>query len=132
MGRRVKLLLDTHAFLWAVMQPGQLSKKSRKLLENPDNGLLISAASAWEIATRFRLGKLPSAAVVVSDFERVVQRLGAVMLPVSHAHALLAGSYSQPHRDPFDRLLAAQAEIEGLPLVSKDPSLRQFGVEVVW
>ena len=125
-------LLDTHAFLWAVMQPEELSSKVRRLLENPANALVVSAASAWEIATKFRLGKLPSAKAVVGDFDDVVRRLGAQTLPITHVHALRAGGYRQGHPDPFDRMLIAQAQIEGLLLVSKDRALRQFGVELLW
>lgn len=125
-------LLDTHVFLWAVMQPGELSQKVRRLLENPANELLVSAACAWEIATKFRLGKLPSAKAVVGDFDEVIMRLGTRVLPITHAHALRAGGYRQRHRDPFDRILVAQAEIEGLPLVSRDRALRHFGVDLLW
>ncbi|MDE2150041.1 MAG: type II toxin-antitoxin system VapC family toxin [Gammaproteobacteria bacterium] len=132
MGRRVSVLLDTHVFLWAVMQPDLLSTKVRKLLENPATELVVSAASTWEIAIKYRLGRLPDARPVVADFDAVVRRLDARVLGISHLHALRAGEYRQLHRDPFDRVLAAQAEIEGLPLVSRDPALRQFGVDLVW
>ncbi len=128
----MNVLLDTHAFLWAVMQPGELSAKTRKLLENQATDVLVSAATAWEIATKFRLGKLPSAAPIVADIDDVARRLGARWLAISHAHAIKAGGYSQAHRDPFDRILVAQAEIEGLPLVSRDRALRQFGVKLLW
>lgn len=132
MGRQVTYLLDTHVFLWAAMQPGELSPKVRRLLENSANVLVVSAASAWEIAVKFRLGKLPFAKAVVRDFDEVTSRLAAQVLPISHVHALRAGGYRQDHRDPFDRILIAQAEIEGLPLISKDRALRQFGVELLW
>lgn len=125
-------LLDTHAFLWAVMQPGDLSPKVRRLLESPANELVVSAACAWEIAVKFRLGRLPDAKAVVDDFDDVVRRLGARTLSITHTHALRAGGYRQRHRDPFDRILAAQAELEGMPLISKDRALRQFDVELVW
>jgi PIN domain nuclease of toxin-antitoxin system len=128
----VSYLLDTDVFLWAAMQPGELSSKVRRLLENPANALVVSAASAWEIATKFRLGKLPSAKAIVGDFDDVTRRLGAQVLPVTHVHALRAGGYRQGHPDPFDLMLIAQAEIEGLPLISKDRALRQFGVELLW
>lgn len=128
----MKLLLDTHAFLWAAMQPAELSPRVRGLFEDPANGLVVSAASAWEIATKFRLGKLAGAKVIVNDFDDVVRRLGAAVLAISHTHALVAGSYPQSHRDPVDRMLAAQAQVEELPLVSKDRALRQFGVNLLW
>lgn len=128
----MNVLLDTHAFLWAVMQPGELSPKVRKLLENPATDIAVSAASAWEIATKFRLGKLPSAAPIVADIDDVARRLGARWLAVNQRHAIRAGRYSQAHKDPFDRMLAAQSELENLPLVSKDRALRKFRIELVW
>lgn len=132
MGRQVRVLLDTHAFLWAAMQPERLSPKAHRLLETAATEVLISAASAWEIATKFRLGKLPGAKSAIADYGDVVRRLGAQSLSITTAHALTAGSYPHEHRDPFDRLLAAQAQIEGLTLVSKDRALGQFGIKILW
>ena len=128
----MKVLLDTHAFLWALMQPDKLSAKVRKRLEDPGTEILVSAATAWEIATKFRLGKLPGAGAVLADYDGAITGLRAVELPMRHAHALKAGGYPQAHRDPFDRMLAAQACIEALPLVSRDKALRVFGVELLW
>jgi PIN domain nuclease of toxin-antitoxin system len=128
----VKLLLDTHVFLWAVMEPRLLSAKIRRLLEDPTTGIVVSAASAWEIATKFRLGKLPGAAAVVADYAAAIRGMQAQRLAIRDNHALRAGSLRQAHRDPFDRLLVAQAEIEELVLVSKDRALRQFGVTLLW
>ncbi len=92
----------------------------------------MSAASAWEIATKSRLGKLPGAGAVITAFSALLLELHAADLPITRACALRAGSYPHPHADPFDRVLAAQAEIGGLMLVSKDRALRQFGVELLW
>lgn len=128
----MSFLLDTHAFLWAVMQPGELSTRVRKLLENPATDIVVSAASAWEIATKYRLGKLPSATPIVADIDDVARRLGARWLAVNHRHAIRAGAYPLAHKDPFDRMLAAQSELENLPLVSKDRALRKFRIEQVW
>lgn len=128
----MRLLLDTHAFLWAVMEPRLLSAKVRRLLEDSTTATVVSAASAWEIATKFRLGKLPGAAAVVADYAAAIRGMQAQPLAIRDNHALLAGSLPQAHRDPFDRLLVAQAEIEGLMLVSKDRALRQFGIELLW
>jgi len=113
------------------MQPGGLSSKVRKLLENPATDIVVSAATAWEIATKYRLGKLP-AGPVIANIDEVARRLDARWLAINHAHAARAGTYPQAHRDPFDRLLAAQAEIEDLTLVSRDRALRQFGVDLLW
>lgn len=128
----MNLLLDTHAFLWAVMQPRLLSAKVRRLLEDPATGIVVSTASAWEIATKFRLGRLPGAAAVVADYAAAIDGLRAQSLPIRDAHALRAGGFPQAHRDPFDRLLVAQAELERFTLVSKDRALRQFGVALLW
>jgi PIN domain nuclease of toxin-antitoxin system len=128
----MKLLLDTHALLWAVMQPDKLSKKVRRLLESPDTELVVSAASAWEIATKYRLGRLPDAKPILADFDDVLRRLDARTLAISHSHALRSGSYPNGHADPFDRMLAAQSEMEKIPLVSRDAALRQFRIELVW
>ena len=130
--RQVRLLLDTHAFLWAAAEPDRLSTKARRAIRSSDNELFVSAVSAWEIATKFRLGKLPDARVVVGNFSTIVLTLRASDLAIARAHALRAGGYAQAHVDPFDRILAAQAEIEGLALVSKDRALRRFGVELLW
>ncbi len=126
------LLLDTHAFLWAVMQPDKLSAKVRRLLESPDTRLLISAASAWEIATKYRLGRLPAAKPILSGFDDVIRRLDAQVMAISHTHALHSGGYTLEHADPFDRMLAAQSELERIPLVSRDKALQPFPVELVW
>lgn len=128
----MRLLLDTHAFLWSLAEPGELSTRARRVVRDKDNELFVSTASAWEIATKFRLGKLPGAGPLIADFASLMLKLRAADLPISRAHALRAGSYPQPHADPFDRMLVAQAEIEGLTLVSKDRALRQFGVELLW
>lgn len=128
----MRLLLDTHAFLWAVSEPARLPVRVRNSIRQRENELFVSAASAWEIATKFRLGKLPGADVVIAKFSDLLLELRASDLPITHVHALRAGGYTQPHADPFDRILAAQSEIEGLPLVSQDRALRQFGIELVW
>jgi len=128
----VKVLLDTHAFLWALMEPRLLSAKVRRLLEDSSTHVVVSTASAWEIAIKFRHGKLPGAAAVVADYDAAIHGLQAQSLAIRDRHALLAGQLPHDHRDPFDRLLVAQAEIEGLTLVSRDRFLRQLGVKPLW
>jgi len=93
---------------------------------------MVSAVSAWEIATKVRLGRLPAAADLVQDFVADLARQRIRILDVSADHGIRAGSLPGPHRDPFDRMLAAQAEIEGMPLVTADPAFRQFNVRTVW
>jgi PIN domain nuclease of toxin-antitoxin system len=112
--------------------PERFSARVRGLLEELDTELLFSAASAWEIAIKYALGKLPlpepPARYVVSRMERG----GILALPVEHAHALHAGELPLHHRDPFDRLLVAQAKLESLPLLTADTQLEPYGVELLW
>ena len=128
----VTYLVDTHALLWWLFDDPKLSPTARAVLADPANSLYVSSASAWEIATKHRLGKLPSAGVLVHDIAGWVARAGFRELPVTISHAQRAGAARQPHRDPFDRMLAAQSVIEGLPLVSADVALKVFGVNLVW
>jgi PIN domain nuclease of toxin-antitoxin system len=117
----VRLLLDTHVLLRAVLEPGKLTPGLGQLLEDPACQLLVSAASAWEIATKWRIGKLPGAAQVVSNYGRALDGLGANELPISSKEALQAGLWKVEHRDPFDRLLAAQARLKGCVFAGPDP-----------
>jgi PIN domain nuclease of toxin-antitoxin system len=127
----VKLLLDTHVLLWALLEPQKLSPEMRRALEDSDNTIFVSAATAWEIATKWRLGKLRQAQAVVDHYAMALHRLAAVELPISGAVAREAGLWDVPHRDPFDRLLAAQAKADNLVLASTDPAFAQFGGVVV-
>ena len=122
----MKLLLDTHVLLWALLEPQKLSPELRNALEDSDNTLVVSAASAWEIATKWRLGKLQQARSVVENYAMALHRLAAVDLPISGAVAQRAGLWDVPHRDPFDRLLAAQAMADDLVLASTDSAFAQF------
>jgi PIN domain nuclease of toxin-antitoxin system len=122
----MKLLLDTHVLLWAVLEPHKLNRGLREALENPETQLLISAASAWEIATKWRLGKLPGASEVVDNFQRAIDGLGALECPILSGESLLAGRWTVPHRDPFDRILAAQALLRDLTLATTDVAFHQF------
>ncbi len=128
----MRVLLDTHALIWAAYQKHLLSSRARKVIQSPRNEVLVSAASAWEIATKYRLGKLPSAGVLAEDFIAQVTSAGYVLLSISPEHALRAGRMTAAHKDPFDRMLASQAIHEDLPLVSNDEQLDQFGVRRIW
>jgi PIN domain nuclease of toxin-antitoxin system len=131
----IRLLLDTHALLWAISEPDRLSRRARDAIATNENELLVSSASAWEIATKHRLGKLAGAEVLLASYTNQLERLGAVDLAVTSAHALVAGSFDVDHRDPFDRMIAAQAAVEGLDVVSSDPAFAgfvPFGVRVMW
>lgn len=116
----MRLLLDTNAFLWAVRDPTKLSPQVAELLTDRNNELIVSAVVPWELAIKYRLGKLPEAGPIVTDYAAVLLRLGASSFQITHTHTLQAGLLNWEHRDPFDRLLAAIAIMEGLPLVSKD------------
>jgi PIN domain nuclease of toxin-antitoxin system len=122
----VRLLLDTHALLWALLEPARLSADASALIRHPANDVLVSAATAWELATKRRLGRLPQAGAVVAAYDAHLTRLRADELPVRSQHALLAGRLPVAHRDPFDRMLAAQAIFEGVVLVTLDPAFGQF------
>lgn len=128
----MRCLLDTHVLLWWLFDDDRLSATARGLVMDRANEVFVSGASAWEIATKFRLGKLDSAAPLVADMRGWIDRAGLKELPISIAHAQRAGSFPQPHRDPFDRMLAAQSQIEEFALVSRDPAFAQFGVFAVW
>jgi PIN domain nuclease of toxin-antitoxin system len=128
----VRLLADTHVVFWATMERSRLSQAARVALESEQNDVLVSVASAREIAIKVGLGKWPEARDLLFDFERHMDDAGFEMLPITVAHVRAAGLIAAPHRDPFDRLLAAQATIEGLVLVSADPSLGALGAACVW
>ena len=126
-------LLDTHVMLWALSEPTRLGRKARKIIENPASRLVVSAASAWEISTKHRLGKLPEADALLGAYSKHLDRLGANRLPVSEEHALLAGRLEWNHRDPFDRILAAQAMVESLIIITGDPTFGDCrGVLTLW
>ena len=127
----MKLLLDTHVLLWALLEPEKLSPELRQALEDSDTTLLVSAATAWEIATKWRLGKLRQAQDVVEHYAMALHRLAAVELPITGSVARQAGLWEVTHRDPFDRLLAAQAKAENLVLATNDPGFAQFKGVVV-
>src|SRR5262249_43770686 len=108
----MRVLLDTHVLIWALTNPTRLSRPVRTVIEDTGTTVFVSSASAWEIATKHRLGKLPEAATLLRDYEGHLATLLAEDLAIKARHALAAGGFAQIHRDPFDRLLAAQALIE--------------------
>ncbi len=126
-------LLDTHVTLWALTDPTRLGPRAREVIENRSSRLVVSAVSAWEIATKHRLGKLPQADVLVGAYSKHLDRLGVTRLSMSEDHALLAGRLEWDHRDPFDRMLAAQAMVESLVLLTSDPAFAGCrGVPTLW
>ena len=126
-------LLDTHVMLWALTEPTRLGRTARDVIENRSSRLMVSAVSAWEITTKHRLGKLPQADVLLGAYAQHLDRFGAIRLSVTEDHALLAGRLDWNHRDPFDRMLAAQAMIESLVIITGDPAFTGCpGVPTLW
>lgn len=128
-----RVLLDTHALLWALSDPQRLGEAARRTIADRDVRLFVSAASASEIATKHRLGKLPDGGSLVLGYPQHLARLHAEELPITTRHALAAGGLQWPHRDPFDRMLAAQSMLDSLPLVTADPAFSTYsGVRTIW
>jgi len=128
----VRILLDTHALLWWLDGDRRLSRKARTAIADEGNAVFVSAASAWEITTKARLGKLPGAAAVAADVAGAVSGQGFSELDITIRHAQRAGRLPGEHRDPFDRMLIAQSQIEDLALVSDETLFDAYGVERVW
>ncbi len=127
----MKILLDTHCWLWMAVAPERFSSSALELVSNIDNRLFLSAVSAWEISIKHQLGKLelplPPEKYVPSRMEAT----GVEGLPVSHVHGLKAGGLPAHHRDPFDRMLVAQAQLEGMPLLTADRQIHLYDLEVI-
>jgi PIN domain nuclease of toxin-antitoxin system len=128
----VKLLLDTQAILWWFADDPTLPALVEALIDDPANTILVSAASAWEICTKVRIGKLPAGHELCEDFSDTLLRHHFEPLAITIEHARTAGRMAGAHKDPFDRMLAAQALIEDVPLVTNDPASSWFGVKVIW
>ena len=130
----MRYLLDTHTFAWAVGDPTRLGAIARSHLENPANTVLISAVCIWEMSIKHRLGRWPEVTPFLDHelYERFLLQLGARELPIRAAHARLAGGLEAPHKDPFDRMLAAQALLEGVTLLSQDPAFKAFPISCEW
>lgn len=128
----MRLLLDTHALLWWLAGDDQLSAAAREAISDEENEVFVSAASAWEVATKHRIGRLPGAGPLAVDILREIRRQGFVALPISVEHGQAAGSLPGDHRDPFDRMLIAQARDERLALVSIERVFDDYGIERVW
>lgn len=132
MGASVSLLLDTATLIWALGTPERLTDAARAALDDDAEELWVSAASAWEITTKHRLGRLDHVRPLIDDWDTQLDRFGLRPLEISHRHALRAGSYDIAHSDPFDRMIAAQADVEEMTLVSSDRAFRLFPVILLW
>jgi PIN domain nuclease of toxin-antitoxin system len=128
----MRLLLDTHALIWFLEGSKSLGREASRAIEDQSNDVVVSAVSAIEVTNKFRTGKLKEAELLARDFEATILAYGFAPLSVTVAHASLAGSLDIPHRDPFDRLLIAQARIEQLALVSNEKAFDSFGVTRLW
>jgi PIN domain nuclease of toxin-antitoxin system len=128
----VNILLDTNALLWAVLTPEKLSRNASLSVSDETNTILVSAASAWEIATKVRLGKLPGAQALERRFLDAIDDAGYGLLSIDVRTALRAGRLTGDHRDPFDRMIAAHALTLDIPIVSSDPLLDSFGIRRIW
>jgi PIN domain nuclease of toxin-antitoxin system len=128
----LRLLLDTHALIWWLAGDDALSRRAREAIANEDNPVAVSAASAMEVATKFRIGKLAQAALLAQNFEAIIAGQGFAELAISVHHARIAGEMNIVHKDPFDRLLIAQAQAEDMVLVSNEALFDGFAVKRLW
>ncbi|AOO81496.1 type II toxin-antitoxin system VapC family toxin [Bosea vaviloviae] len=128
----MRLLLDTHALIWWLAGDETLSRPAREAIGDEVNSIAVSAASAMEIATKFRIGKLPDAALLAQDFEAIIADQGFAELAITVRHARLAGEMNIAHKDPFDRLLIAQAQSEDMVLISNEALFDGFAVKRLW
>ncbi|MGB3909986.1 MAG: type II toxin-antitoxin system VapC family toxin [Pseudolysinimonas sp.] len=129
----MRLLLDTHVVWWALYDSARLSATARDAISDASNDLVFSPVTPWEIAMKHRIGRFPEAATLVATFPESVAKLGMVELPIASRHGLLAGRLEWEHRDPFDRMLAAQSILEGARLVTADRAFSTLpGVDIFW
>ena len=128
----IRLLLDTHALVWWWTDDPRLPQPARGAIADPGNTVIVSAASAWEISTKHRIGKLPGVAVLVADLDATISEQGFHGLAITVRHGQIAGALPGAHRDPFDRMLIAQAMHETLALVSNEHVFDAFGVARLW
>ncbi|MDI6894226.1 MAG: type II toxin-antitoxin system VapC family toxin [Bacillota bacterium] len=129
----MRVLLDTHAFLWWITEDPRLSAHASRVIADGKNTILLSAASAWEIAIKARLGRIEVAAEDLGSFISGELARNAIQpLPILISHALHVHTLPDHHRDPFDRLLVAQAQLEQLPILTSDQQIAHYPVEVIW
>ena len=128
----MRVLVDTHVFFWWVTDDAQLSEPARAAITEEGNEVIVSAVTAWELATKARFGKWPEAVDLATNIESELAAGDFIALPITLEHARVAGFLPSRHRDPFDRMLAAQAQVEAIPLVTADPVFGDFGMRVIW
>ena len=128
----MRVLLDTHAFVWWNSDDPRLSRTARAVIQEPENEILLSAASAWEIAIKYARGRLPIPQPPARYVADRMRRHGFGPLAIEIAHGVQVGSLPPIHRDPFDRILVAQSQLENLPILTSDPNIARYGVSVLW
>jgi PIN domain nuclease of toxin-antitoxin system len=128
----MRLLIDTHILLWLIREPKRISSAAKAALLDDANQVYVSAASAWEIAIKVHAGKLSVDRGLLTDFDATVKAQGMVQLTVTSEHGIKAGLLNSPHKDPFDRMLAGQALLEHLTMVTADRAFTSMGVKIIW
>ena len=128
----MRLLLDTHTLIWWIAATDRLGETVDRLLQDPDNDVQVSVVSAWEIAVKVQRGKLQFDGAFLDAFDARVAQLGWRTLPILTAHAIAAARLPGSHKDPFDRLIAAQARLEGLTVATVDRDIAALGATVIW
>ena len=129
----MRYLLDTHAFVWAVTKPERLGDRARDVITDATTDLSVSAATIWELATKVRLGKFREAEPLVDQYDLIVEHLGAAHVSIEPGHARRAGLLAWAHRDPFDRMIAAQAMLDHATLISADQAFASLGgLDTLW
>jgi PIN domain nuclease of toxin-antitoxin system len=124
-------LLDTHILLWWIFDDPKLNTNCRDIIGSPAHRIFVSSASAWEIATKYRIGKLPEAKQLVEQYSQILNQANFIELPITAPHALRAGSLPILHRDPFDRMIMAQAELEKVPVMTYDNAFQTGLIQVI-
>jgi len=124
-------LIDTHILLWWVFDDPKLKVNCREIIRDPENKIIVSSVSAWEIATKYRIGKLPEAKQILEQYSRILAQSEFIEMSITTDHALRAGSLPIDHRDPFDRMIMAQAEIENIPVITYDKAFRTGLIKVI-
>ncbi|MEH2025752.1 MAG: type II toxin-antitoxin system VapC family toxin [Nostoc sp.] len=124
-------LIDTHILLWWLFDDPKLHTDCREIIRNPNHRIIVSSASAWEIATKYRMGKLPEAKQLVEQYLQILHQAKFIELAITTAHALRAGSLPIAHRDPFDRMIMAQAELESLVVITYDKAFQTGLIQVI-
>lgn len=128
----MRYLLDTHAFLWWIIDDPRLPERARSLIQESSNEIVLSAASSWEMAIKAQLGKLEASGDLAGFVTDHLHRNRFGVLPVHVRHSLAVATLPLLHRDPFDRMLVAQSQLENMPILTGDPLIWQYAVETVW